>query len=90
MKTSLLPPLSLFLGAPKFDFVQPDGTPVKANGFRSLLCVLKELLSCLLFYLQKYARERGGLFYNTADSLSNITAHARALQVSIYSIRDGI
>uniref|UniRef100_A0A1X7TZZ6 Hormone-sensitive lipase n=1 Tax=Amphimedon queenslandica TaxID=400682 RepID=A0A1X7TZZ6_AMPQE len=71
---------TLYCRAPKFDFVQPDGTHVKANGFRSLLCVLKELLSCLLYYLQKYARDRGGLFYNAADSLSNITAHARALQ----------
>ena len=64
-----------------FDFIQDDGIPIKANGYHSLLYVLKEFLSHLLSHLQKHAKERGNVFYSPADSLSNITAYTRAMQV---------
>ena len=76
-----MPIFSVYIEAPLFDFIQDDGTPIKANGYRSLLYVLKELLSHLLSHLQKHAKERGNVFYSSADALSNITAYTRAMQV---------
>lgn len=70
------------LGCSEYDFINPDGTRVKNNGFRSMLYILQKLLEYLLENLQKCARERGGLFYSAADHLSTLTAFVRAFQVS--------
>jgi hormone-sensitive lipase len=70
----------IYLDASKFDFINYNGEPVKANGYRSLLNVLKSLLTHLMDHLHKYARERNKKFSNIAESLSNIVSYVRALQ----------
>ena len=66
----------------RYDFVHANGLQVKANGYRSLLFLLRCCLLQLHGALQKCAKERGSIFYLPVDHLSNITAYTRALQVS--------
>ena len=70
-----LPPLL------SFDFVHTSGERVEANGYRSLLYVLKCCLLELHKFLVKCAKDRSGVFFIPGDSLSNITAYTRALEV---------
>lgn len=76
-------------GCSDYDFINPDGSRVKGNGFRSLLFVLQKLLERVLESLQKCSRERGGMFYSVNDHLSTLTAVTRALQV-YHSTREKI
>ena len=68
----------------RFDFINPDGTVVKANGYRSVLfllqCCLRQLHGCL----QEGIRKRENVFAHSVDCLNNVNAHCRALKVRNY------
>ena len=71
----------MLLAAPKYDFINEDGTHVKGNGYRSLIHILKSILEQLVSHLQRSARDRGSLLYAALDDLSTLTADTRTIQV---------
>jgi hypothetical protein len=46
-----------------------------------MLYILSCILQPLHTYLQKAAKERGGVFYSAVDHYNAISSHCRALQV---------
>lgn len=77
---------TLFNNNCRYDFVNSDGSQVKANGFRSILFLLSSCLQTLLDALQKEAKERGGFFYSAIHHLDKLCIYCRALQVLCFML----
>ena len=73
--------LSSFLN--RYDFVNPDGSIVKANGFRTVLFLLSSCLQLLLDGLQRAMKQRSTMFYSPVNHLKSLFVHCRALQVCV-------